>query len=302
MKIAFMVVTRGNPKKAAAVIEVAQSLASGKHEIKYIVGCDNDDPQTHSYFYQNMPDVELSIGERPIGLGAVWNRLCELARVDRGRFFSVNADIYCPFPDDVFISLPDWDDYIVRSMEKIDHPKLRVLAWNDLCNPGQCTLPIVSRAWLDMTGKLYDDRFPFWFYDTAVDELYSFITGYRIPIPKLLTFVSKKGLTQSLRELHFWWDFYAATRKERLQRADHIREELGITLPPDRTAKWLEAWEKRDALGRNSAAEIESELSAEGRKPPSAQYLKARDMAAEYLNINKAITPARAGLLNPEAA
>jgi hypothetical protein len=297
MKLAFLMVTRGNPHKAAAVIEVAKSLASGKHDIKYMVGCDNDDDSTHSYFYQHYPDVETSVAERPIGLGSVWNRLCELARFPEG-YRSYNADIYCPFPDDVFINLPDWDDYIVEAMQLIDNPKLRVIAWNDLRNLGQCTLPIVSRDWLDLTGKLYDDRFPFWFYDTCVDELYSFITGYRIPIFEPLQFVSKKGTTQSLRELTFWWDFYVATRKERLQRADHIREELGITLEPGRTAKWLQAWEKRDADGYRTASVIEADLGQ--RKPPSEQYLKAREMAYAYLNINKAITPARAG--HPEAA
>lgn len=286
MKFAFMLVTRGNPSRAAAVIEVAKALASGKHDIKYIIGCDRDDPATHSWFWQTNPEIEVSLGERPIGIGSVWNRLCELVH---------DADIYCPFPDDVFISLPDWDDFIVRCMELIETPQLRVLAWNDLRNQGQCTLPIVSKAWLDLTGKLYDDRFPFWFYDTCVDELYSFIAGGRIPIPKVLTFVSKKGLTQNMRELAFWWDLYVATRKERLQRAALIREQLGITLEPGILDSWIQSWERRDKLGYDTVEEIEKGLSAE-RKPPSQQYLTARDMAAAYMSHNKAITPAHAGL------
>lgn len=295
MKFAFLMVTRGNPSRAGAVIECAKSLSSGKHEIEYVIGCDRDDDKTHSWFWQNYPEMgdNVSIGERPVGLGSVWNRLCKLVP---------DADYYCPFPDDVFISLPDWDNYVAQTMGLIENPGLRVLAWNDIRNSGQCTLPIVSREWLNLVGKLYDDRFPFWFYDTCVDELYTFVSGNRIPIPHPLSFASQKGLTQNLRELPFWWDFYVATRQERLAQAASIRKQLGITIEPAVIDVWRRSWEKRDKIGRDTAADLERALSAEGRKPPSEQYLKARNMAAAYLNTNKAITPARAGLASSEAA
>ncbi len=163
MKLAFLMVTRGNPKRAAAVIENAKSLASGKHEIQYVVGCDNDDQATNSYFHMNYgKEVELSIANRPTGVGAVWNRCIALAP----------ADYYCPFPDDTFIGMANWDDYIAV----LNRP---VLAWNDGANPGQCTLPVVSHSWLGLIGKLYDERFPFWFYDTCVEETYTFVFGKR---------------------------------------------------------------------------------------------------------------------------
>lgn len=270
MKFALLMVTRGNPKRAAAVIECAKSLASGKHEIEYIVGCDNDDFKTHSVLHQ-YGGLRLSIGNRPRGVGAVWNRCAS----------EVNADFYCPFPDDVFVSCPDWDDLIASFNAPI-------LAWHDLTNEGQCTLPIVSRGWLDLAGKLYDARFPYWFYDTCVDEVHSFVTGQRIPIPEELTFVSKKGLTQNLRELPFWWDFYVATRAERLRLAAGIRAKLGIQLAPDLIKRAVEMWERRDRIGRATAQQIEDGLSAEGRKPPSEQYLKARSDAAAYLELKAA--------------
>lgn len=265
MKFAFLMVTRGNPKRAAAVIECAKALASGKHEIEYIVGCDNDDAETHSVLHR-YGDLRLSIANRPTGVGAVWNRCAA----------EVKAGIYCPFPDDVFISAPDWDE-IIASAER------PILAWNDLTNLGQCTLPIVSRAWLDLVGRLYDDRFPYWFYDTCVDEVHSFVTGQRIPIPKALTFVSKKGTTQNLRELPFWWGFYVATRQERLKLAADIRATLGIRLDPELLSRVLEMWERRDVIGLSTAQSIEEGLSAEGQRPPSQQYLKARQDAAAYL-------------------
>jgi hypothetical protein len=270
MKFALLMVTRGNPKRAAAAIECAKALSSGKHEIDVIVGCDNDDAKTHSFLHQ-YKGLRLSIADRPTGVGAVWNRCAS----------EVKADIYCPLPDDIFVSCPDWDEVIVSSGAPI-------LAWNDLTNAGQCTLPIVSREWLELTGQLYDDRFPFWFYDTCVDELYTFVTGQRIPIPKALTFVSKKGLTQNLRELPFWWDFYVATRQERLLQAIEIRRKLGINLDRNRIEEALRMWERRDVIGRTTAQEIESGMSAEGLRAPSQQYLKARQDAAAYLELKAA--------------
>jgi hypothetical protein len=266
-------VTRGNPKRAAAVIENAKALASGRHEINYIIGCDDDDPDTASYFYQNYSskEITLSIANRPTGVGAVWNRCAALCK----------ADIYCPFPDDVFIGMPKWDDYIVS----LNRP---LLAWNDLSNPGHCTLPIVTQEWLDLVGPLYDERFPFWFYDTCVAEIYSFVTGYHVFIPSDLTLISQKGRTQNLRELLFWWDLYVATRRERLALAARIRDKLGLKLSADHLSKTVEAWQRRDEIGRASAARIQGQLSAEGQKPPSAEYLAARANAQNYMDTLKA--------------
>lgn len=270
MKLAFMMVTRGNPKRAAAIMECAQSLSSGRHEIQFIVGCDNDDPETSSYFHKHYK-TRVSVADRPTGVGAVWNRCASL----------IDADYYCPFPDDVWPILPDWDDLIASTLAPAT-PQLAALAWNDQTNHGQCTLPIVSREWIALTGKFYDERFPFWFYDTCIDELYSFITGQRIVIPDELALVSKKGLTQNLRELPFWWDLYVATRDERLNQASDIRKQLGIELPTQRLDRIVEMWERRDEIGRATAAAIEKTLSAE-RRAPSPQYLQAREHAAAYL-------------------
>lgn len=266
MKFAFMVVTRGNPKRAAAVIECARSLSSGQHEIDVIVGYDNDDIKTNQYFHRNYDDVKISIANRPLGVGAVWNRCAAL----------VDADYYCPFPDDTFIGLPDWDDYIAQV-------GVDVLAWNDIANPGQCTLPIISRNWLKLAGNLYDDRFPFWFYDTCVDELFSFVTGTLVPRPKELLLVSKKGLTRSLRDLPFWWDFYVATRGERLAKAAEIRAKVGLDVSDATIQEAIDVWNRRDEVGRASAADIEALMSFDRRSQPSPQYLRAKANASAYM-------------------
>jgi len=275
MKIAFMVATRGNPRRALAVIECAKALASGRHTIEFSVGIDGDDVQSNYFFRRNMPALPLSIGNRPPGVGAVWNRLVAAAP---------GADVYCPFPDDCFIGTPDWDETIAMVLEHgFPDRRLGVIAWNDLANPGQCTLPIVTREWLELTGPLYDERFPFWFYDTCVDELVSFIAGRPAPVIPTLVLAAKKGLTQRMRELDFWWDLYVATRYDRLHLASRIRRELGIELPPGHLVRVLMGWRARDIEGRRALPDVEAALAAHRDQRPSAEYITARAAAEAYM-------------------
>jgi hypothetical protein len=267
MKIAFMVATRGNPHRAAAVIECAKNLASGQHEIEYIAGIDADDAETYKFFCLNYQDIKRSVAVRPKGLGSVWNRMVDAIP---------DADVYCPFADDVFIGMPDWDAYIVNVLSTCyPKPELGVLAWNDLANPNQCTLPIVTRQWIEVSGKLYDDRFPFWFYDSAVSETWSFVTGGTVPIIPKLVLAAKKGTTKRLRDLRFWWGVYIKLREERLAKGAGIREKLGLTLPDDRLKLMIEAWENRDQLGMAEIEKME-ELWPDDKNEPTGEYIAAK--------------------------
>lgn len=262
--------TRGNPQRAAAVIECANALSSGKHEIEWVVCCDDDDKLTALLFAGR---CKVSTGSAPIGVGSVWNRGAE----------ETDADIIAPFPDDSFPGLPDWDDTICQHLP--DPNKIGVIAWNDTANPNQCTLPVITRKWFELAG-LYDDRFPFWFYDTCVAEMWSFVHGRPVGIPKNLLLAAKKGKTKSMRDLAFWWGFYVYTRKERLAKAAQIREHLGIEMAPDLLRNILENWEFRDAKASQHFEAMERDLSAAEGDPP-ARYLKAK-AAAEAIMMQVA--------------
>lgn len=274
MKIAFCLVTRGNPKRAAAVIECARSLSSDDHEIEYLVGIDADDTDSYNFFRQQYPELTLSVDKRPKGVGAVWNRLVKRAE----------ADIYCPFPDDSFIGAPFWDSLIVDTFKKRYEkaPKAcHVLAWNDLANPNQCTLPIVSREWVEMTGRLYDERFPFWFYDTAVTETWSFIMGQPVPPHPGLILAARKGKTQRMRDLEFWWRFFISTRAERLEEAAEYRKQLGIEMHDGRLDECVKLWERRDRYGMADIDEWERDAGE--HKPPTREYLEAKSDAESIM-------------------
>lgn len=274
MKIAFMVATRGVPKRAAAVIEGARSLESSKHEVVYVVGCDADDVATQEYFRAQYPDVLLTVDERPPGVGAVWNRCAAL----------VPADVYVPFVDDGFVATPHWDEIIELVLSAYPTRDVGVFAWHDLANPGQCSLPIITKEWLGLCG-LYDDRFPFWFYDSCVAEVWSFVTGKTVPIIPNLVLAQNKGITRRMRDLAMWWELFIATRRERLETAARIRARLGIEIDPIALSRVIMAWRARDIEGQSTIAETERNLAEVAA--PTPEYLKARAAAQAYLRDNE---------------
>lgn len=276
MRIAFLVATRGNPARAAAVIESAKALASGKHDIAYILGYDADDNATEDYEFS--PDIIHSRAPRPPGVGAVWNRCAAVAMAHKNK-----PDVLVPFVDDGFVATPGWDEIIALSVAEFPMPELAVLAWNDLANPDQCSLPIITREWYDLAG-LYDDRFPFWFYDSCVAETWSFVVGGQVPIMQQLVLAQMKGITRRMRDLAMWWDFYVQTRPERLKLAAEIRAKVNYKLTPEALAAVLRSWIKRDAEGRAGIEPTERNLAE--KAPPTPEYVQAREAAQRYLADN----------------
>jgi hypothetical protein len=150
----------------------------------------------------------------------------------------------------------------------------------DLADRGRRVLLVEREP--SIGGKMIDDRFPFWFADTAYAETWSFVTGEYLPILPI-TVASKPGrFNPRLRDMGFWWDFYVATRGERVLRAEQIRRDLGITLPPGRLRAILDGWEARDKLGRPGAIEIAKALP---EREPDAVYLSAYRAARHYMRI-----------------
>lgn len=271
MKIAVIIATRGASRRAAAVIEAARALASGEHEIDFIVSCDNDDPGS-LYRFTTYPGVRLSTGPRPPGVAECWNRCLRLT----------DADFVTMLADDGFVATPHWDACIAMLAEEGRFPReLTAFAWHDTANPGQPTVLGASREWVALIGgKMLDDRFPFWFADTAFAETWSFVTGEYLPILPIVI-ASKPGrFNPRLRDMGFWWDFYVATRRERIETAARIRADLGLSLSPSRLAEVIASWEARDALGRPGAIEAAAELPP--RKPDPA-YLRALESARIYM-------------------
>lgn len=275
MKIAYLIATRGNPRRAGACIEIARSLASGKHEIDYILGVDRDDKSTIKYFWDFYPDskdpvVIINIADRAPALGSIWNRLA----------LCTDADAFCVMGDDVFVTSRNWDEGVSQFCKP---GSVSVVAWTDTGSPNQPTYPIISRGWYSVAG-LYTDYFPFWFDDTWVAETWHFTSGSPIYISNQLIITSKHGKTKRMRDLKFWWNFFSATRGQRITKSIEIRKALG-SLPADPAVLELirRRWELRDDECIQGVDQLEANFSPDIKASPSAEYLVALANAQEMM-------------------
>jgi hypothetical protein len=281
MKFKVIINTFKRPLRAIAVAETLRAMKSGKHDVRFTIAYDQEDLNT-GLFFQDLDwlddheDIGFDCQPRPDSLQDVWNRN-----------LTGDADFFLPMPDDGFCAAPEWDVAIVKMAAKYPDPRMVVMAWNDQANPGQLTVPIVSKGWLELLGKtpLLDPRFPFWFADTAIAETWSFITANGVPIPDYLLLAGKPGEPNPImRDVDLWWDLYAATRVERIELAEKIARKVGIETGIDDIQSVVAQWCQRDEDGRREAHKIVDQLVKTGKqKPETPQYLRAKQAAVAYL-------------------
>lgn len=258
MKLRVVINTHGRPAQALAVIECLRTLESGRHEVSYVLACDNEDVATSVLLVSRgmcPPYVELDMRPRPASVQDCWNRNLVNPK---------HADVWFVMPDDLFCGAPNWDDLAVQTLALAPVPELAVIGWNDLSNPGQLTVPIVAAGWLEAIKPepFYDPRFEFWFSDTAVAETWSFVFGMTVPRP---SFLPLAGMPQRPNPLFLrdgadhLWDLYAATRINRLNTASRIR--IAHDLPaPSNLQLLIDGWTERDEWGRRGARELRERL------------------------------------------
>ena len=277
MKIAALIATRGRPQQVVGIIESMRMLATGEHELEFLVACDDDDGATYDHLYKHASatNVRLDVGPCPTSPSMCWNRLARLT----------DADVLLTLPDDGIIATPNWDHCINWAWRNHDwaHRDLRIGAMRDSANPGQPTLFVMGRRWIELVGHVFDDRYPYWFSDTAIAETYSFITGAGIPMLPI-DFASKGGKwNPRLRKMKLWWTHYMYTRQERVQTALDIRMQLGLPMPTN-LSDIVGGWMKRDEEGLPASEEIMRQI--ERPSPLDARYLDAERAAIEYVRLH----------------
>ena len=273
--IAVILATRGRPRQALGVIEAMRLMQSGQHKVRVILACDDDDPADTEGFFSAYGDTDITIAvaPRPAGASACWNRCVPLA---------TDADLLMTMTDDALIHTPDWDAIIVQGFDQFPWaaPEIAMAALQDSANPGQGTLFVFRPGWYARCG-LFDERFPFWFSDTAISETYSFITGQMLPLVPVQAALKPGVYNPRLREMKLWWTLYACTRLERLETARTARLAFGLEEPPNLN-EIVSAWQKRDVNGLPDSEVIVRDYIPHP-KPPDEAYNRARAAALDYI-------------------
>jgi hypothetical protein len=269
MKILVAISTRSRPLWLAGTLFSLQTLASGKHEIQYIVRADNDDPPTNdlSLALAKQFHAEIFTGDPPISLGAGWNRIAKMAR---------DWDACCVIADKHLCMTPNWDDGVREVIEENGMPAAR---WS-LKDKDLETVLILSRTWYEATGQVFPEWFPFWFSERWVAEIHHLAFGVGIPRITNMHVAEPVGPTQGLRDLEFWFDFFARTRILRIQEARKVAKAFNRILPP---AEPIIAEMRRADEWQIPRIAGYYETRGKPAGDPSEQYKIAKTRAEEWL-------------------
>jgi glycosyltransferase involved in cell wall biosynthesis len=255
VKITVALPSRNRPVRLADTIGSLHSRASGKHEITYVVGCDDDDPTTAELVAmisaRGLP-VKAHCGPRPQSLGGLVNEIC-----------AVNpADVYCSLCDDVMAYTPDWDEAIHTSWLK---RRDGVWWWKTK----ESYYAIVSDKWYRAAGRIFTDYFPFWWDDCWLSRLWIYVTDK--PLLRIDAWLEDGApATTRMRDLQFWTEFYWSREDERRQEAIRIRRALGRN-PALKSKPRMNV--SRSAHYEQNIEKIEAQQGE--KRPPTPEYLRA---------------------------
>jgi hypothetical protein len=225
MKITIPLVSRNRPTGLLSVLTSLDALATGSHHINYVLVVDDDDEPTlkilRDYSTYLPANTHIRIGKRDRTLNARMNQAVN----------EFPADIYTFLPDDGFPLSQHWDTKFNELRE------LPAFAWCELKDPENATFICLSERWRKATGRGLPEYFPFWFADTWILEVYLLAFAKPIGIAQQLSMGGKRGTTQGMRELPFWFDFFARTRVERIGEAEKVAREWGLAVDVARDRK-----------------------------------------------------------------
>ena len=269
MKITVPIASRGRPAGLLSVLTTLDALATGNNQITYAVIADTDDLIT-SACLADWEERDMLPRGTVVYFGSRVKTLN--ARVNEA-IAKHPADAYSSAVDDLFPLTQHWDAIYAAAKE------LPAYCWQERNDPHNATLLVISEKWRQAVGRYYTEYFPFWFADTWIAEVYKLAFGDPIAVINQLCQGGKRGTTQGMRDLAFWFRFFAHTRAERIEEAQRIATAYGVKVDvrSDRRAE-IALMEKADAHQLTQVPRYEAVFRANAGQP-SEVYLKAKQKA-----------------------
>lgn len=272
LKIACAIASRGRPVALCGVIATLWRLQSGQNHLAFTVACDDDDAPTQAMLATIAADGEIPVIPVPAlrapTLGAAQNRAIQRA---------MDADLVTLPSDRTFCISGGWDALLADAHRA--HPN-RVLWWSSP-EDMDTVLPVLPKAWLDLTDWRYSpEAYPFWYDDTGLMEVDRMAFGG----PSLMTRAAYSGARQRTtrgRDFAFWTEAFVARRSERVALAKRLALALnpfGWTEPP---AEMMADFHRRDDHLRTNAALFEERFGDTAE--PSEQYRELKRNAEEAI-------------------
>lgn len=272
MRTLVAILTRNNPIGLTTLVNSLDELAESPADIVYAIRHDEDDGESDGAIWPLQHRLKHRLihfcRPRPVTLGAAWNET--LAAVP-------SWDIAIPFPDDIIPLCDRWDT-VVRVVAQ-DFP---IFSWRQTISPTLPTYPTLTRQYYEAVSRaLFPEWFPFWESDRWVWETYQLAFGKPMPLIENLWLGGKKSPTKNMREVDFWFEFYDATRNNRIKEAAGIRAHFPNT--PAFDLDEIIKSQERIYAHHMSRAELYQKSNNPNPGPPSKEYLLAKARAVAYL-------------------
>ena len=274
MKVTVGIPSRGRPLDlAAAVLALEKTRTQGQgNKVDYLIAVDNDDETVNAVATElalRGTSIRVLHGPRPLGLGELHNRMA--AATDPESIFMLWSDRLVP----VF---NEWNHAVVFAA--LQHPN-RVLWMDSYHLMGACQFILPPKWRSALPGQPCPAVFPFWFEDSHVEEVDSFVHGF----PRVSCYAKCAGprteKTTRMRDLHFWIDYYTFLRPSRIAEAAKISAALGL-IPLKNLAEIEAHYAKRDVDFHARVDELTATYAAPGE--PDASYLQAKANAEAVMN------------------
>ncbi len=269
MRLTVALLSRGHPDALTGVIMSLHRLASGTHQIRFLIGADDDDAPTQ-FAVDSITEplnITLHLGPRPVTRGEVDNRLLALTRG--------HADCVTLMTDRTFPITPGWDDLIARGI--IETPN-RLLWWSCPID-NVCAIPIIPASYLDACAWQWSPEiFPFWFDDTWNQHIDLLIHG--MPSKKSrAAYAGQRGKTTRGRDFAFWIDVFWRLLPLRVEQAREMSAKLNIEWQTrSDVLAYCANWHK--TLSSNIAS---LEATFGDARDPGPEYFEAKQRAERML-------------------
>jgi hypothetical protein len=211
LKMDFHVImpSKRNPTGLVSVTKCLQDTSMGVYPIKYTWVLDSDDETLNLLEgHSKQLKVNMDIQTPDKNLYARINKLAD----------EEDAQLTAIINDDVHPLTQHWD-YLAAM---INSP---VFAWKELNNPTSGNYTFLSMDWRHACGYCFCDKFPFWFADSWLGEVFMMSTDCILPIIDGLVLGGKRNPTRGLANLRFWFEYYQSTRPLRRKEAEKIKGE-----------------------------------------------------------------------------
>lgn len=200
MSLTIALATRGRPELLRKTL--GRTLPNIKRpDTRVAILADADDTSTVEMSRGDWGEIVWSIEEREDSVGAKFNRVLKIAP----------AQVYMVMVDYVAYVTPGFDQKILDAAELF--PDGIGVVYNHMANLSFPFMNAVTSGYVDKTGGIYQEYFPYWFVDHWLDDIARMIG--RISYADVEVKMDVKPPTQGHREPAFWATLYDALTLER---------------------------------------------------------------------------------------